>query len=634
MNIIGCTNSNGYIFSKINISKLTSANVSFSIGSTYDVGDCPIAGIVTNDFDPNNIISITSKENDYDLNTNQSYSLIKSRISNGCFVPNIDIIAGLEQYYKFLISDYIKNETNTPLFYQYELMFDVKGSPSFDLISIYKNNTEFVNFNEYIVQYSSSLLENGTVRYSPSNWNSVSLNGINRVRLLLPAYFSNKDDFYLVKYNKTYNGISSYREELLELKPIYTTPEDYSVTVTGIAVSGNISSSIQELNIIRDPDRTIKPVMIEPKGTQTNTNTSWKLRINPGIIPVNSGLINTSISGYAYILNNIYNTEPIAQSRVKVSNIYGKIIHSDYWPIYVDTNLYKYPDYKVNTYDSKITTFSTIGSGLAIFKNGYTDPNIKILSLDRNKGYIHIDSELSMLDIPELSLYVNHSGCMLLDNLELNPRMSGTTYQYHINDFKNGLGIALRSYDLTASGSFYPYIYDVGSGVLNNKIHSLYPSGQSSEYWNWNSGNVISLCELYVNDIPASYATIYDIRRGAGGIATDESIKKHYANMSGVSNNELNWFSDKIYFDGEPLSFGNTLIINIPSGSFYSLRDSFINYYRTVYSNYDMATDVGNREFKSYLHQVVKRYISAGSTYVIIPVDSSGNFGDIINLAR
>ena len=73
-------------------------------------------------------------------------------------------------------------------------------------------------------------------------------------------------------------------------------------------------------------------------------------------------------------------------------------------------------------------------------------------------------------------------------------------------------------------------------------------------------------------------------------------------------------------------------MIHIPRARLDALRNQWIDKVAPDYDNvYDGVTQ-GTRSFNFYLNQIIRRYISAGSNYILVPTEVDGTFSTILNL--
>ena len=70
----------------------------------------------------------------------------------------------------------------------------------------------------------------------------------------------------------------------------------------------------------------------------------------------------------------------------------------------------------------------------------------------------------------------------------------------------------------------------------------------------------------------------------------------------------------------------------IPSEKINTLRTNFVNHYNTNLSGDYYSSTKGEQEFKFYLDQHIRRYLSAGSDYILVPIGTDGNLSGILNL--
>ncbi|MCK9428870.1 MAG: hypothetical protein M0R17_02515 [Candidatus Omnitrophica bacterium] len=588
----------------------------------YLPGDCPIVTIEYDGFSPNKIINIKSLENSVYQNT-LDYHKIETITYDGYTYPlKYYEYVNYNDKLSYLITDYNSDPSNSnPLFYQYELLFDAYVDISgVSIKNIYKNNEIKLDQKEYKIQYSVNTLALGNLRYSNTSWLTNTINQNNyRIRILLPFYISSKDNFYIVEYEKYINNIKSYQKELIEIEPIYTT-NDYEITNSGVILS--VSSKIQQsnqLSIVKNPFKRITPldiVTLKDKNSYlTDKDTQWKLRINTGAFAIPSGLY-TSSSGYLYNLENFYTSGNIPVTNIKPIKINKNIVQIKETPIYLNSDDYIYPYYDVKRYDNNLYDLYDVSGKFDISINGKSRSDIKIKSIDRYKGFIEFNKEINNLDEVELSFYLTNSDTLILENLELNPKVSQSGVLYHINNYPNGFGIALKAW----SGIIqYPYIYDLNTIESDRIVSGIIDVGSSTYISGMWDDTYLSLCKIDLNNLSSDIVKRTDTRRVGGGLIDNKTLDVWFNNnFSGVYINEKSWYSNVAKYNGEPISNSSIIIINIPQEHLDTLKLKWFNYYKE-FMTYDEAEITSEREFNYYLDSVIRKNISAGSDYIIIP---------------
>jgi len=179
------------------------------------------------------------------------------------------------------------------------------------------------------------------------------------------------------------------------------------------------------------------------------------------------------------------------------------------------------------------------------------------------------------------------------------------------------------------------YIYDPSVDEVNRFGYSIphRASAVPSVASGWVAGNFISLCELNINRLSKDVVKITDARRVGGGIVNRDDLKAFAGQNKNLDMNELDWYSSVGFYGGDPLAIGSTIVIHIPSGVLFGMKDNWIASMSGVTADPTEAYDKGTKAFNAYLDQVIKRYISAGTNYALIPVNSDGSFGQILDLS-
>jgi hypothetical protein len=601
---------------------------------TYDWNDAPVAAIEYVDFSPNKVLHITSYEDSLYENTSDFY-LIET-LSGNLFFPiyHYPYSANSSGLINYLITD-IKSQgqNGEPLFYQYELLFDLHTLEDGTVATVYKNNETKIDPSQYLIQFSYDLLSDGNDRYSTTTWGTFDRSkSVHRVRLLLPIDFASPEDFYTIDYNKSVYGSRTPQKELVELESLYSQGTDFTIVESGLQIpllSGNIDTSINSLYIVKDPSDRIRPIRIEPPAYQPDKISSWRLRLNPGSLLTRSGIYNNENETFFFVGNPYANTYyPI--TNVKPVFISENIIKVDQFPIFIDETQYTFPDYTIELYDKKELQLATDPGKVSIEVNGTSRTDIKIHSIDRKKGFLQLSEALDQTDELELNFYVYPSGHVILENLELNPKIRSDETRFHISGFMDGLAVAVKEYDPSDSNTEFMYIYDttVPSG---SRIYYKVP-GIGEPTIAYTSGTFYTICEIDVNRLSTNDIKITDARRTGGGIRDTVQLSNWFSENSGINPHELESYLGNAYYGGDPQSFGSTVIIHIPSGMIEGSRRRWIDSLSGYVEDSLEQVERGTREFNFYLDQVIKRFISAGTDYIIIPINSSGNFGDILDL--
>ena len=645
----------GSIYSRFNFSRQRALTPILKRDSTYDLSDAPITAIEYIDFSPNKVLNIVSREDSVYENTAEFYltetifndviystkflyscskiDIIASNLFPITHYPYIDSASGRIDY---LVTDYrSQGQNGKALFYQYELLFDAYTIEDGETITLYRNNEVKIDKSQYILQASYDLLGDGAERYSTTTWRPLdSSRTIHRLRLLLPVDYSSRDDFYTVDYNKSVYGARTIQKELVELNKIYEEGIDYTVVESGLLLTSTskIAADTQSLYISKDPDDRIKPVSIDPPSYQPDTITSWRLRVNPGSILTRSGLYNNQPERF-YFLENKYIADGhyYTVTNVKPLSVFENIVRFDQYPIYIDELNYKYPTYTVGLYDKKDLTRVTDIGLVSIEINGKARTDIKILSVDRQKGYFQLSEALDQTDEIEFNFCVDPAYYMTIENLELNPKVTSGSGLYHISGFMDGFGIALKEYNPSDVHTHFPYIYDSSISESSRIYYEIPAIGVPSGYA-YADGNFWTACEVDINRLSTDMIKATDARRIGGGVAEDSLLETWFSNRPEISIREKESYLGRAYYGGDPQSFGSTIVVHVPSGVLYGARDRWIASLSGVVTDSTEQVDRGTREFNYYLDKVIKKYISAGTDYILIPVDISGNFMKIENL--
>ena len=631
INISGSIVGIGKISYNLNSSKLKAHNPTLvSEEISYNTGDCPIAAFEYQNFSPNKIINIKSKENSIYENTMDFYKMEYISYNNGYFTKHYPYYGSYSDKLKFLVTDHFSNIQNgKPLFYQYELKFDAYANISGILINnIYKNNEIKIDKSEFKVQYSNDLLLNNNIRYSDTDWSFVPTNRIHRIRVLLPHYFSVTSDFFSIEYDRYVFGVQNYQKELIEISPIYNSG-DFQITNSEINLP--LTSKLKTnktIVLMKDPTSRVAPLDIISIKDQnlysSDSSSQWNLRINAGSFYIPS---NTYLGGDEKLFNvDVSETKPFYISFIKPFQIKSNILQVKESPIYIDNSTYTYPLYKIDMYDKTNLLTQDASGKFAIDVNGITRKDIQIKSIDRKKGFIELDTDLNPTDEIDLFFCVDN-GYVLLNNVELNPKLIDTTAGYKISDYKNGFGIAIHYWE-GSDVSKFPYIYDISTPTIGKQI----PMVGSGVMVNIDE-HFFRICEIDLNKLTVDMVKVTDARRLGGGITFNSELDNWFDNYyGGVYKHEKSWYSDVGNFDGQPLAHNSMILIHIPQDLIDIMRNKWINHYKEYFDDYSRAESIGDKEFKFNLDQTIRKYISAGTEYLIIPTINGQITGKFLNL--
>jgi len=636
--VYGCCRGTSLISSKFNFSRQHSLFPILKRDITYNLGDSPIVAVECVDFNPNKVLNIISQEDSVYENTAEFY-LTETIFKNDEYFPitHYPYSSTSADKIDYLVTNYrAQGQNGKVLFYQYELLFDLYSLEDGEILTLYKNNEIKVSKDLYLIESSYDLLENGSNRYSSTTWHSIDpTRTLHRVRVLLPVDFSSREDFYTVSYNKSIYGARTIQTELVELVQLYTSDSDYKITSSGInlSVASKIPTDTSTLYICKNPDDRIKPINIDPASYQPDEISSWRLRVNPGSLLSQSGIYNNQTEHFYYLKNwYIASDEYYAITNARPLLVSEDILRFDQYPIYIDEINYKYPMYTIGTYDKTDLTRSADIGLVSIEVNGKVRTDISIKSIDRSKGYFQLSHALDPTDEIEFNFYVDPTKYMVIENLELNPKVSGGSELYNIKNYKNGIGIALKEYDQSDYHTLYPYLYDLSLPASSRVYYEIAAIG-ATEVMSYTSGTFLHICDININRLSPDILKITDARRIGGGVAKDKSLDIWFETHPEISIREKESYLGEAYYGGDPQSFGSTVVIHIPSGILYTERDNWIRSLASTMTDPIDQINKGTNDFNYYLDKIIKKYISAGTDYILIPVDASGNFTKIENLS-
>ena len=663
---------------------------------TYDVGSCPISTVRLDGFSAEKIVNII----DYSDDIYENSIFYHETVELNAVYPTGDITQAVSgfpvQYYETLdeyeidslVTDRINSRSN-PLYYSYELKFDVFSPADNEIVEIYKNNDQVVDPKDYEIEYGNiTLSENFYGDQDPDLdrygsgivWGDFdNTTNTHRLRVLLPIDVNRPTDYYTIRYNKSlYNLTFPTHSELIELEKVYDERDYY--TESGVIKRTELSripeNNITSLFMIKDTNRQIKQngiLSLNATNLQTSEETSWNIRINNGNFMTHGDLNN---SGSLFFKTDyVSSTNADADKHQVVTfikpNILGSnVIKVNEAPIFVSG--YMYPDYEIDIFpkESFDTIIPTGTFGFDI--EGFNVDDLKISSIDRERGFILLNKHIPADKEIDMFFYVDGNTQTYIRNLELNPRLQGADFGFAndaINTFKN-IGIAVRHSPeeglegITALAPYCrPYFFDfdnIGTFYRANQAPGIPTVSEEGElrfnpYSNEisSSGEFIPIAHLSLNRLSPEILKINDARVIGGGLIP-ESMKR-------LHNTESNSFSEVGYYDGEPLPHAGLVVIHIPSGIYPALINEweesdlfnsdlytditkeeieqllastndpiYIDYYNKLLQGFTSSNDQNRdtfgvmqrawatREASHYLDQLVKKYIPAGTQYILL----------------
>jgi len=672
----------------------------------YDISMCPIATVRLDGFSPTKITKLIDYSNDVHENS-ENYVQTQIILADRDGAEDTTPISGFPlTYYEttfrykstFFVTDKV-NDNNDPLYFSYELKFDVNGVTDTDIIEVLKNNTTPLRPDQFKLQFGHvSLTDNyygtkdaGLDRYGRDIvWGPIDgSKNIHRVRVLLPIDVVNRSDFYTVRYNKSLFNISYPAHfELIELTTLYTETIDWDIQEDKVVLptTSFISNvNTKQLYITKDPNAHIAVegvISMNAEGYQSDAESSWNARISHGSFLTN---LDERFYQAKFVPIDVDNPQEKYQliTYVNPKLLGGNIVRIEDAPIHITTvddlgspSGYVYPYYDVTIFPKEsfdnIIPIGTFG----IDVDGVDVSRIKISSIDRQKGYILFNKQFNPQEDVDFFFYTDCSSKSYIYNLELNPRISGEYGISHIceNTIKN-IGVAVRESPEVGVGDSYTnrlryhslYFFDYEAVADDGQV-TFYRGNQIpglstySEvgYLRWNpfdgkessTGQFIPLSHVSVNRMFPDILTVRDARIIAGGFTSQEQKR--------LNNEQKNSYTDIGYWDGEPLPHAGLIVIHLPSTIYPNLitkwkesglfnpdmytditkeeieqlaaasGEDYDEYYSKLLEGYSvnnekvkdpyetMLTSWAKKEASHYLDQLIKKYIPAGTQYILL----------------
>lgn len=617
----------------LNASRTSTYNVSLkSTDESFEETDCPIVAVEYEGFSPNKIINMISREDEIYQNTMDFMEIESLENDNGLYeMSHYTYCDDYNSKLQYLVTSY-ESQNGKKLFYQYEPLFNVHGDgEKIAIKNIYLNNNTRLSQKDYIIQYSYDLLDNTTNRYSDTTWGQIDPGEkAHRIRILLPYETYNRENFYTIEYEKSLNGTLSYQKEVIELEKLHNTT-DYTITPSGLILTDSSSiPSGSNLYIIKDPYSKVSPLDIitlkDENSYVDEKSAQWKLRINAGSFLIESGVY-TGSKERLYSPEDVYSSNDIAITNVKPYMVTPNIMYVKEAPIYINSEKYTYPSYDVETYNKNIYSVYDLKGKLSISTNGQTREDIRITSIDTKKGYIELDQSLDNTDDIEISFFGRSGEYTIVENLELNPKVDDGGAMYHISDYPNGIGIALKPFN-DSQYTEYPYLYDLSQSENNRYCYLIQDPSDDTPVIpaKWDD-DFFTICELHLNKLSKDTINVTDARRKA---SINYDKLDEWMDENNINKREKDWYIDRGNYDGDIFSSNSTIVIHIPKDKLTSMRDNWINYYKK-YHPYSQSKIIGDREYRYYLDKIIKKHISAGSDYILLPT-VSGEIQSIENL--
>ena len=653
---------------------------------TYDKSNCPVAAITLKDFNISSII----KQIDYDnsiLENSISYSSIQNlkNVNNKFTMTHYLPTTIADKHNAFLFTNKV-NAVSVPMFYEYQLMFDAHGLNHDNDIQIYRNNIELVDKSKYMLEYTDdTLYENYISGNDPDNsryGSSITWDGYNvdsnrhRVRILLSMDFISPNDFYTVRYNKLYLNIQNPNHlELLELKPLYDSTIDfhieYDTSITSdivtIITSKIDANKVNTLYCIKSPDEHIKVSTISEiisNGSMSQESSSWNIKISNGSFTRSTTIYDDDVSFYStdYVGKHRYQV----LSYIKPIEVGSNIVQVTDSPIYISD--YTYPEYHVkllpNVTNSNLLPKGSIGVNI----DNDLIPDLKVIGIDRVKGFILFNNISSVLEDLALFYYTDLKYNTYIRNLELNPRVK-SNYGFSNNSTHQlkDLGIAIRKMPHNIAGLNIkeyntPYFFEFDKPTIFYKGEHVSTNADAFTVigdLNWNpynnkfdiTGEFIPIAAITLNELGLNVINIHDARVIDGGLSD--------AYLPRLDNNQNNSYIDRGFYDGSLLPNDGIKIIHIPLRIYKNLINRWFNsnmfsielytdvtqyelqrfaehskeqdYYDNLILGKASNTEDGLKdsyinmkqkwaEFEAgyYLNQVINKYLPAGTSYILL----------------
>jgi hypothetical protein len=518
-----------------------------------------------------------------------------------------------------------------PLYYEYEPMYDVY-SPDYTapegFMSIRRNSDTVVNPRSYTVERREYPVESG--RYASGStsgwiWSTSILSGnIITTRLLLPIRIS-YDNYYTVEYNKHLGGtVSDYTEELIDEKRLYYENTDYTITSSGVLLSGTKIKNGSKLYIQKSPDSYIR--IRYPGGSLDAYKTKeWEFSVSVGNFRIASGVAS---SGVDYICYSDLTVSPETQEIIPELRS-NNILRVPHFPIAPSSGIY-------STYD-----FTDVITRVSV--NGREQQN-EVTSIDTNGGYVMLAQKIKVSDNTTIDYKYDYRRVVVGRNLQLNPTISSSGV---IQFVTHGVGLCV-----VPSGTSL-----LKNGVASDGTKMLVHNLDDATYGNYSSDNIVgySMAETPFDEQNPQLTVSGAIPSGAimlGSVTVNVSPEKNIELMDirrtgGYEHDDIRYaisgwrgFTGVGFFDGEPLPGASVIIIQVPSGVYNNIYESFnkdadlnidvkdlpLDYAKSTGQDTGSITRemIVKEHTNKYIRDTIERYTPAGCKYIV--VDEQMNF--------
>jgi hypothetical protein len=549
------------------------------VAESYKDTDCPIAGLYsTRGRTPAALLVAVDNSNNIPENTSAYHTDSRETLEDAApdiFFPSGILVNGMPSGHIVVTDKAISgvlDTTTTPLYFSYELKYDVANRDPRRVINLKEFNGDTVNPNSYTVETADFLLypSGATGRYDPNlTWTDeepdtdildtstdpdhITLlpSGIaQRARLLLPASVVEPGRSLEVSYQAYLFGNRQDQTEFVNPVPLYTEGYDWVNDHGYIKARGRLANKgNQDIFVKHRPDKRVRLAM--PTGTKASV---WRPTVTVGSftkvdMPVDpTGAIVYEVAnrtegtlenrsrlldygddaGVGALVNTLkIRQEPVelVDSRtIKVTHphlmidVSGMVlgeepdgIRNDGYPWYIPLEM-------ADRGESTIRSDQGTPSGVKIYNGTIPYPQHEIIDWDSRNGYIRLNQNVTIASDAIRASYMYHPTTVEVRSVDMNPRLEENAWA------SGSIRVVLTDQNLA-----WHYVQDYPSGVYDDdsvgyNVYENTRDGLAARDVALLSGVIVG--DYALDGFSPSDINVIDIRRPGGGIRDEVTIDR------------------------------------------------------------------------------------------------------------
>jgi hypothetical protein len=414
----------------------------------------------------------------------------------------------------------------TPLFYTYELKFDVYSSEPQGDIRLYDGDEKIIPQSWYTLEYGVEPLYHDGLpkRYSEDiTWRSNPDNTLlyNRVRILMPLSAATRGSIR-VFYTAYQLGDSIPNHwEYVNPRTLYTPTVDWEAGTSGIATTadGDLENSTLAWAAV-SPDAIIRTTISEASAWEP-----WYIRVHQGAFHVSDGRSHGEGSARYSVIANERETEDDANDKSKsvrevATRIDSTTIRLSNTPLVIDASgITPYPWYRPHILrdsgDETVGRHSGSPSGIAIYFGDDPIEQQDIIDWDERNGLVRLRKKIPTSQ-PVRSTYLHERRWHIIRTADMNPSLSHFHFNKE-NDFIENDGIRVV---ITPSGALgWHYTSTNPSGMYSPESTGFTTSRPLDEI---SLASGVLIADASVKPYRVSEVITTDIRRQGGSLNTTD----------------------------------------------------------------------------------------------------------------